>query len=109
MQCKRFIVSVVYKLRQKRHYNLAKELGPRKIAVNVVAPGAIETDFGGGVVIDKPTDFTAKKHIRGRISIRLAESHISSDIIIQSADIVNERKDKFGYLTYYALKEGLAV
>ena len=27
---------------------LAKELGPRKIAANVVAPGAIETDFGGG-------------------------------------------------------------
>jgi NAD(P)-dependent dehydrogenase (short-subunit alcohol dehydrogenase family) len=27
---------------------LAKELGERKIRVNVVAPGAIETDFGGG-------------------------------------------------------------
>lgn len=31
---------------------LAKELGPRKIAANVVAPGAIETDFGGGHVRD---------------------------------------------------------
>lgn len=30
----------------------AKELGARKIRVNVVAPGAIETDFGGGVVRD---------------------------------------------------------
>ncbi|MCY1396142.1 3-oxoacyl-[acyl-carrier-protein] reductase FabG [compost metagenome] len=30
----------------------AKELGPRGIAVNVLAPGAIETDFGGGVVRD---------------------------------------------------------
>lgn len=27
---------------------LAKELGERKITANVVAPGAIETDFGGG-------------------------------------------------------------
>lgn len=27
---------------------LAKELGPRRIKANVVAPGAIETDFGGG-------------------------------------------------------------
>lgn len=31
---------------------MAKELGTRKIRVNVVAPGAIETDFGGGVVRD---------------------------------------------------------
>ena len=30
----------------------AKELGARGIAVNIVAPGAIETDFGGGVVRD---------------------------------------------------------
>lgn len=33
---------------------LAKELGPRRIAVNVIAPGAIETDFGGGHVRDNP-------------------------------------------------------
>lgn len=31
---------------------MAKELGSRQIAVNVVAPGAIETDFGGGAVRD---------------------------------------------------------
>jgi NAD(P)-dependent dehydrogenase (short-subunit alcohol dehydrogenase family) len=32
----------------------AKELGARGISVNVVAPGAIETDFGGGTVRDNP-------------------------------------------------------
>lgn len=33
---------------------LAKELGHRGIAVNTVAPGAIETDFLGGAVRDTP-------------------------------------------------------
>ncbi len=33
---------------------LAKELGGRRIAVNTVAPGAIATDFSGGMVRDNP-------------------------------------------------------
>ena len=33
---------------------MAAEFGPRGIAVNTIAPGAIETDFGGGVVRDDP-------------------------------------------------------
>ena len=33
---------------------LAVELGARGIAVNTVAPGAIATDFGGGLVRDNP-------------------------------------------------------
>jgi NAD(P)-dependent dehydrogenase (short-subunit alcohol dehydrogenase family) len=33
---------------------MALELGSRQIAVNVIAPGAIETDFAGGVVRDNP-------------------------------------------------------
>jgi NAD(P)-dependent dehydrogenase (short-subunit alcohol dehydrogenase family) len=33
---------------------MAKELGPRGIAVNVVAPGGIATDFSGGMIRDNP-------------------------------------------------------
>ncbi len=33
---------------------LAKELGPRRITANTVAPGAIQTDFSGGIVRDNP-------------------------------------------------------
>jgi NAD(P)-dependent dehydrogenase (short-subunit alcohol dehydrogenase family) len=44
---------------------LAKELGHRGITANTVAPGAIQTDFSGGIVRDNPevnkrvSDFTA--------------------------------------------------
>lgn len=40
----------------------AKELGSRGIAVNIVAPGAIETDFGGGTVRDNED---LNQHIAG--------------------------------------------
>lgn len=33
---------------------MAKELGARGIRVNTLAPGAIETDFGGGTIRDNP-------------------------------------------------------
>ncbi|ARC87744.1 SDR family NAD(P)-dependent oxidoreductase [Rhodovulum sp. MB263] len=33
---------------------MAREFGARGIAANTVAPGAIETDFGGGLVRDNP-------------------------------------------------------
>lgn len=48
---------------------MAKELGPRQIAVNVVAPGAIETDFAGGSVRDNPeiNSFIASQTALGRV------------------------------------------
>jgi NAD(P)-dependent dehydrogenase (short-subunit alcohol dehydrogenase family) len=33
---------------------MAVELAPRRIVANVVAPGAIATDFSGGIVRDNP-------------------------------------------------------
>jgi NAD(P)-dependent dehydrogenase (short-subunit alcohol dehydrogenase family) len=47
---------------------LAKELGPRRISVNVIAPGAIETDFGGGAVRDNAhlNAFVAAQTAQGR-------------------------------------------
>ena len=50
---------------------LAKELGDRRICVNSVAPGAIETDFGGGVVRDNQevNDFIASQTVLGRVGL----------------------------------------
>ncbi len=50
---------------------LAKELGSRQITVNVVAPGAIETDFAGGSVRDNPeiNKFIASQTALGRVGV----------------------------------------
>lgn len=49
----------------------AKELGARGIRVNILAPGAIETDFGGGVVRDNAevNDFIASNTALGRVGL----------------------------------------
>jgi NAD(P)-dependent dehydrogenase (short-subunit alcohol dehydrogenase family) len=50
---------------------LAKELGPRRIAANVVAPGAIATDFGGGRVRDNKdiNDNISAQTALGRVGV----------------------------------------
>jgi NAD(P)-dependent dehydrogenase (short-subunit alcohol dehydrogenase family) len=50
---------------------LAKELGPRGIAVNVIAPGAIATDFGGGTVRDNAqvNAYIASQTALGRVGL----------------------------------------
>lgn len=49
----------------------AKELGARGIRVNTVAPGAIETDFGGGAVRDNAelNRFVASQTALGRVGL----------------------------------------
>lgn len=49
----------------------AKELGARRIAVNTLAPGAIETDFGGGAVRDNRelNAFIASQTALGRVGL----------------------------------------
>lgn len=50
---------------------MAKELSSRKITVNTVAPGAIETDFGGGAVRDNKdiNNFIAAQTALGRVGV----------------------------------------
>jgi len=49
----------------------ARELGARRIAVNAIAPGAIETDFGGGAVRDNAqlNAFVASVTAQGRAGL----------------------------------------
>lgn len=49
----------------------AKELGARRISVNTLAPGAIETDFGGGTVRDNAdiNQMVASNTALGRVGL----------------------------------------
>lgn len=50
---------------------MAKELGARRITVNTLAPGAIETDFGGGAVRDNSelNQMIARQTALGRVGL----------------------------------------
>jgi len=59
---------------------LAKELGPRGIAVNVLAPGATATDFGGGALRNNEA---VRAHISSQIAMgRLGEPEDISGAIV---------------------------
>lgn len=64
---------------------LAKELGSRGIAVNTVAPGAIETDFLGGAVRDMPD---LNKQFAGMIA--LGRVGVPDDIGPMIASLLSE-------------------
>jgi NAD(P)-dependent dehydrogenase (short-subunit alcohol dehydrogenase family) len=64
---------------------MAKELGPRRIAVNVVAPGAVETDFSGGMVRDNPE---VNKHIAELTA--LGRTGLPEDIGSMIASLLSE-------------------
>ena len=50
---------------------MAMELGPRRITANVIAPGAIATDFSGGMVRDNPhvNKMIAERTALGRVGL----------------------------------------
>ncbi len=64
---------------------MAKELGSRGITVNVVAPGAIETDFGGGRLRDNPE---VRKMVAGMTA--LGRTGVPDDIGPMIASLLSE-------------------
>lgn len=65
--------------------HMATELGPRRIRVNVIAPGAVATDFSFGIVRDNPevnkrvADSTALGRVAGPEDIGPAIASLLSD------------------------------
>lgn len=73
---------------------LAQELGARGIAVNTIAPGAIETDFGGGVVRDVPdiNKFVAASTAMGRAGLPDDVGSAIADILLSASPWITAQR-----------------
>ena len=70
---------------------LAQELGPRRITVNAVAPGATGTDFGGGSLRDD-------EQLRAQLSGVIAMGHVGRPDDIGAA-VAAIASDRMGWVT----------
>ena len=73
---------------------MAKELGSRGIAVNTVAPGAIETDFGGGAVRDN-ADFNkaiAGMTAPGRVGLPDDVGPVIANLLLEDSRWINAQR-----------------
>lgn len=73
---------------------MAKELGARQIAVNTVAPGAIETDFGQGLVRDNQAvnDYIAGQTALGRVGVAEDIGPMIASLLSESHRWVNAQR-----------------
>lgn len=73
---------------------MAKELGSRGIAVNTVAPGAIETDFFGGAVRDTPEfkRFFADMTALGRVGVPEDVGPVIAGLISEDGRWINAQR-----------------
>ncbi|GAA1365688.1 SDR family oxidoreductase [Arthrobacter rhombi] len=70
---------------------LAKELGPRRITVNTVAPGVVGTDFGGGTSRDN-------EQVREHLSALIAMGRVGEPDDIGAA-VASITSDAMGWVT----------
>ncbi len=61
------------------------------------------------MIIDADADRQTRHAIASRICWRLALEGTVVDVFVQSERVVRERERDVGSLTYYALKEGVAL
>ena len=66
-----------------------------------------DSDWDFLVCVAEELPFPERAKITTAIQRRLAEKHISADIIIKSENKMNQERANVGVITYYALKEGV--
>lgn len=68
-----------------------------------------KSDYDFLIIIDKTLDFKEKMKIASTIRRKLAQIFIFADIIINSEEEVEIKKERIGCVTRYALREGIVI
>jgi predicted nucleotidyltransferase len=68
-----------------------------------------DSDWDFLVSINTELSFPEKARIVAAIQRKLAEQHISIDVIFKSQQTINRERNSTGVITYYALKDGVPV
>ncbi|GBC99976.1 hypothetical protein HRbin17_02509 [bacterium HR17] len=68
-----------------------------------------DSDWDFFVITDRELPYHERREIVNRIHWRFVENGFWGDIFIQSEEVVEKRKGNTGFLTYYALKEGVEI
>ena len=85
-------------------------------AVNIVLFGSrsrgnaeADSDWDFLVCTKNEMSFPEKVILSSKVQTKLAEKHISADIIIKSEIQVAKERENVGVITYYALKDGVPL
>ena len=68
-----------------------------------------DSDWDYLVCIKNEISFPKKATLASVVQTKLAEKHISADIIIRSEKQIADERGNVGVITYYALKDGVPV
>lgn len=68
-----------------------------------------DSDWDFLVIVDREIEREAKWNAILAIKRKLAALKIPNDIIVNSEEQAQMRKDHVGYITYYAIKEGVPL
>ncbi len=68
-----------------------------------------DSDFDFLLITEETFDLRKKRTLQSQIRKELAKQNIPADILIQSQEEVNSKKEIFGHIIKQALREGVAL
>jgi len=69
----------------------------------------LDSDWDFFVVTDREPTRSERQAIQTELSLRFAQLGFYADVVLQSDALTEARKGNTGFITYYALKEGVPV